>query len=74
MLGEQRRIERRLAGAIRERVDAAAQGNDLSLRHPARKLQQDCWPAVGKRLYQERQVKADQTANEIDQAFLFHVR
>lgn len=74
MLGEQRRIERRLAGAISERVDTAAQGNDLPLRHPARKLQQDCWPTVGKRLHQERQVKADQAANEIDQALVFHMR
>jgi hypothetical protein len=74
MVGEQRRIERDFPGPIRERVDAATQGNDLSLRHPPRKLQQHRRPAVGKCLHQQREIEADQAANEIGQIVIFHMR
>jgi len=65
MLGEQRRIERGCAGASGERVHAAAQRNHFSLRRPAGKLQKDGGAAGRKRLHHERQVKTDQTADEI---------
>ncbi|NBX29060.1 hypothetical protein EBR04_01180 [bacterium] len=73
MLGEQRRIEPDFASTIRQRVHAAAQGNDLSLRRPAGKLEENGWPPIGKRLHQEREVETDQAASKIGQFFIFHM-
>jgi hypothetical protein len=74
MLGEHRRIETDFAGAIRQRVHAAAERNHLSLRRPAGKLEENGWAPIRKCLHQERKVETDQAASEIGQIFIFHKR
>ncbi|NBV97733.1 MAG: hypothetical protein EBT30_09365 [Verrucomicrobia bacterium] len=73
LLRKQGRVQRELAGAIRQGVHATAQGNDFSLRRPARKLQQDRRPALWKGLRHERQVKTGHAPNQISQALVIHI-